>query len=165
MSANDRDPLESVVSPIVESQGFDLESVKTSPAGKRRRVQIVIDSDAGVDLEECADVSRLISRALDETNAMGEQPYLLEVSSPGVSRPLALPRHWRRAVGRLARVTFVDGGSATGRVIDADDAAALIDVDGDERRIAFDTVRKAKVQVEFKSADADGAADSNGEAG
>jgi ribosome maturation factor RimP len=163
MSATDREPLELVVTPIVESLGLDLESLKTSPAGRRHLVKVVVDSDDGVDLDRCADASRLISRALDETNAMGEQPYTLEVTSPGVSRPLTLSRHWRRAIGRLARVTFTSGDTVTGRVTDTDEAGATLDIDGGSRRIEFDAVRKAKVQVEFKSADSKDAADSNGE--
>lgn len=165
MSAADRDLLESVVSPIVTAQGLDLEDVKVAAAGRRRRVQVIVDSDRGVDLDRCADVSRQISRALDDTNLMGEQPYTLEVSSPGVSRPLTQPRHWRRAVGRLTRVTLADGTSLSGRVTAADETGATIDVDSTPRRVEFGDVRKAKVQIEFRSADDGGTAGTNGESG
>jgi ribosome maturation factor RimP len=81
---------------------------------------------------------------------MGDGPYTLEVSSPGVTRPLTLPRHWRRNVGRLVRVVLSDGGVVTGRVTAADEHEAVLDVAGRTREVHYDKVGKAKVQVEFR---------------
>ena len=86
---------------------------------------------------------------LDDSDVMGVQPYTLEVTSPGVDRPLTQPRHWRRNAGRLVRVSCRDGSTVTGRIAGSDDEAASLDVDGTERRVAFADVAKAKVQVEF----------------
>ena len=84
---------------------MDLESVRVSVAGRRRLLRVVVDSDHGVSLDDAADVSRDVSAALlDATDVIGDVPYTLEVSSPGVDRPLTEPRHWRRAAGRLVRV-------------------------------------------------------------
>jgi len=83
---------------------MDLESVRVGSAGRRRLLRVIVDADGGVSLDGIALVSREVSARLDATGAMGEAPYTLEVSSPGVDRPLTLPRHWRRAVGRLVRV-------------------------------------------------------------
>ena len=93
--------LAELIEPVVAAAGMDLESVRMSVAGKRRLLRIVVDGDGGVSLDDAADVSRGISAMLDEGNALGEVPYTLEVSSPGVDRPLTEPRHWRRA-GRQA---------------------------------------------------------------
>src|SRR5439155_892857 len=82
-------------------------------ARRRRLLRVVVDADGGVDLDNIALVSREASARLDDTGAMGEAPYTLEVSSPGVDRPLTQPRHWRRAVGRLVRVP-ASGPSAPG---------------------------------------------------
>ena len=96
--------LVAVLEPVAAAAGMDLESLKIGAAGRRRLLRVVVDADGGVGLDEMADISRDLSARLDATGAMGEAPYTLEVSSPGVDRPLTLPRHWRRAVGRLVRV-------------------------------------------------------------
>jgi ribosome maturation factor RimP len=83
------------------------------------------------------------------SRVLGEQPYTLEVTSPGTDRPLVLPRHWRRNVGRLVKVTLAGGDTVTGRVTASDDTHAVLDVDGAEHRVAFDEVAKAKIQLEF----------------
>ena len=95
-AVNDR-KLAGLIEPVVAAAGMDLESVRMSVAGKRRLLRIIVDSDHGVSLDETADVSRDISTLLDANNALGDAPYTLEVSSPGVDRPLTEPRHWRRA--------------------------------------------------------------------
>jgi ribosome maturation factor RimP len=86
---------------------------------------------------------------LDETDAMGNQSYTLEVSSPGVDRPLTLPRHWRRNRGRLVKVALADGTELTGRIVETDDTSAGVDVDGTVRTVALPDVTKARVQIEF----------------
>lgn len=153
MTTTMRDRLQQIVEPVVAAEGLDLEELDLSQAGRRSRLRIIVDADGGVDLDRCAEASRLISAALDSTNAMGETPYTLEVSSPGVSRPLTAPRHWRRATGRLVRVTLADDGDVTGRVVSAGDSSAVLDVDGVSREVVYGEVRKAKVQVEFRRAD------------
>lgn len=141
--------LRTVVEPLVEQAGFDLDDLVVTSAGKRRLVRVVLDADGGVTLDQCAEVSRDVSRALDDADAMGNQAYTLEVSSRGVSRPLTLPRHWRRAAGRLVAVNLRDGGTVRGRLTASDDSSATLDVDGDARTVPYDEVAKAVVQVEL----------------
>ena len=145
-----RDQLRDVVEPVCAAHGFDLEALEVAPAGRRRRVSVVIDADGGVDLDRCAELSQAISGALDAANVLGESPYTLEVSSPGVSRPLRLPRHWRRNTGRLVRVTLADGGDLVARIETADDAGVVLDADGSARRLPYDAIGTARVQVEFR---------------
>ncbi len=151
MAATDtRDRLaEELTSPIGDL-GLDLEAVDLSSAGKRRILRVAIDKDGGVTMDDIADATREVSRVLDDTNLMGQQAYTLEVSSPGVGRPLTLPRHWRRNKGRLVKVTFREEEALTGRITDSDEAGALLDVEGTERRVEYAEVRKAKIQIEFK---------------
>jgi len=130
--------------------GLDLEAVDLSSAGKRRILRVAIDKDGGVTMDDIAGATREVSRVLDETNLMGQQAYTLEVSSPGVDRPLTLPRHWRRNRGRLVKVTFAEGEPLTGRITDSDEDGALLDVEGTERRVEYAGARKAKIQIEFK---------------
>jgi ribosome maturation factor RimP len=80
---------------------------------------------------------------------MGEQPYTLEVTSPGTDRPLTHPRHWRRNQGRLVKVTFADKTTLTGRIAESDDARAVLDVDGTPREVGYGDVKKAKIELEF----------------
>ena len=142
-----------VIEPLCAARGFDLEALDVVPAGRRRRVSVVIDADGGVDLDQCAEVSHALSSALDAADLFGDAPYTLEVSSPGVARPLRLPRHWRRNIGRLVRVTLQDGGDVLGRIKDTDETGAELEVGGSSRRLPYDAIATARVQVEFRSLD------------
>jgi ribosome maturation factor RimP len=150
-TAQAREHLLEVLTPVVSATGHDLEDVTVTSAGRRSLVRVVVDADGGVDLDAIADVSRAVSDALDADAPGGSAfagPYVLEVSSPGVDRPLTEPRHWRRAAGRLVQVT-VGEQTVTGRVQAADDAGVTLDVDGAPRQIRWGELGKGKVQVEF----------------
>jgi ribosome maturation factor RimP len=108
-AAPDTDKIIRVAEPVVHALGMDLESVKVTTAGRRRLLRMVVDSDGGVSLDEAALASRELSVKLDASDVMGDMPYTLEVSSPGVDRPLTERRHWQRAVGRLVRVPLTAG--------------------------------------------------------
>ncbi|TDC52047.1 ribosome maturation factor RimP [Actinomadura sp. KC345] len=117
-----------ILTPAVNEAGFDLEEVDVRPAGRRRLVKIVVDADGGVGLDDIARLSEAASGLLDGSDVLGTSPYVLEVTSPGVDRPLTEPRHWRRAVGRLVVAPLTEGGQIEGRVVAADDEAVEIDV-------------------------------------
>ena len=152
-----------VLEPVVRAAGMDLESVRVSPAGRRRLLKLVVDADGGVGLDEIAEVSREVSVRLDASGAMGEVPYTLEVSSPGVDRPLTEPRHWRRAVGRLVSAPLaVAGGddpgragaprrppTIGGRILAAGDTSVTLDVEGDHVEFDYAELGPGQVQVEF----------------
>ena len=147
-----------LLEPVLAKAGLDLEAVELTPAGKRRVLRVVVDSDDGVDLDMVGEVSQDVNEALDASDVMGETPYVLEVTSPGVDRPLTMPRHWRRSRGRLVKVNLVEGGDLTGRVTESDDQGVTLDVKGRSRTLAYDKIAKAKVQVEFRrEADTDAA--------
>lgn len=149
MSAATADRLRGLLTPVVAAAGLDLEGVDVTPAGRRRLVRVSVDKDGGVSLDDVALVSRAVSDLLDASDVMGAEPYVLEVSSPGVDRPLTEPRHWRRSVGRLVKVDLVGGAVVTGRVEAADADGVDLDVAGHDRRLAYGEVRVAKVEVEF----------------
>jgi ribosome maturation factor RimP len=148
--ADTRDRLADELTGPIGQLGLDLEAVDLTSAGKRRVLRVAIDKDGGVTMDDIADATREVSRVLDETDLMGQQAYTLEVSSPGVDRPLTLPRHWRRNTGRLVKVKLREGEPAVGRIRSTDEAGAVLDVDGTERRLEYAEVRKAKIQIEFK---------------
>jgi len=149
MAAVSRQRVRDVLEPVVAGAGYDLEDVTVTAAGRRSVVRVVVDRDGGLDLDAVADISRVVSEVLDADDVTGEMPYTLEVSSPGVDRPLTEPRHWRRAAGRLVRAAVREEKDVTGRVVSADDAGVTFDVDGSQRTVAYDVLGPGKVQVEF----------------
>ena len=153
-----------VLGPVVTAAGFDLESVRVGTAGRRRLLRVVVDADGGPSLDDIAVLSRSLSAELDSSGVMGEDAYTLEVSSPGVDRPLTEPRHWRRARGRLVRAPLAGGapgypGTVQGRVTEARADGVTLDVDGRLRDFAYPNLGPGQVQVEFGSPAGPGAAD------
>jgi len=144
-----RDQIEAELAGPLRALELDLESVEITPAGKRRILRVSVDKDGGVTLDDVADATREVSRVLDDSDVMGEMGYTLEVTSRGVDKPLALPRHWRRNADRLVKVDLADGDTVTGRITTSDDTAARLDVDGSVREVAYADVAKAMVQIEF----------------
>ncbi|HWA65008.1 MAG TPA: ribosome maturation factor RimP [Mycobacteriales bacterium] len=136
--------LRDLLGPVVTAAGYDLEDVEVSTAGRRSVVRVVVDRDGGIDLDAVAEISRPVSEALDAADAFGESAYVLEVTSPGVDRPLTEPRHWRRNVGRLVEVDGV-----TARIADATDSGVVLDVDGSPRELGYAELGAGKVVVEF----------------
>lgn len=137
------------IRPVVTAAGLDLESVQVKVVGKRRQLIVTVDSDSGVSHDDLDRVSRNISELLDAGDAFGEAPYTLEVSSPGVDRPLTEPKHWRRARGRLVRVKAAGEGSVEGRVLAADADGVTLGLAGGERRFTYPGLGAGSVQVEF----------------
>jgi ribosome maturation factor RimP len=148
-----RQQLAELLAAVVESAGYDLEDVTVTQAGRRSVVRVIVDADGGVDLDDVAQVSRAVSDALDEGSQFAG-PYVLEVSSPGVDRPLREPRHWRRNAGRLVRVS-ADGTPLLGRVVATDDGGVTLDVDGARRHLPWTGLGPGRVQVEFNRPDVD----------
>jgi ribosome maturation factor RimP len=134
-----------LLAPVVADAGYDLEGVAVTTAGRRSVVRVVVDRDGGIDLDAVADLSRVVSDALDHSDVLGDAPYVLEVTSPGVDRPLTEPRHWRRNIGRLVRTDTV-----TGRVVDATDEGVVFDVSGEQRLVGFGDLGVGHVEVEFR---------------
>jgi ribosome maturation factor RimP len=159
--AAQRERLATAIGPAVAATGCDLETVSVSPAGRRTVVRVVVDADTGVSLDEVAAVSRAVTDVLDarDTELFGNTPYVLEVTSPGVDRPLTEPRHWRRAIGRLVEVP-VAGTPTRARVVAADaDGVELADESGDRTRHGWAELGRGKVQVEFGRVEAGGDGD------
>lgn len=142
--------LRPVVADAVGALGFDLESLDVQVAGRRKLIKVVVDAEDGVELDVLSEVSRAVSAALDEHDELIAGSYTLEVTSPGVDRPLTLPRHWRRARLRLVRVRPHEGPEFTCRVGAADDDGVEVLVDGALRRLSYRTVARAVVEIEFR---------------
>jgi ribosome maturation factor RimP len=145
----DRDSLLALLGPVVTESGLDLEDVVVTPAGRRRLLRVVVDRDGGLELDLVAKVSTDVSRVLDESDVMGGAPYVLEVTSPGVDRPLTDRRHWRRNLTRLVTVTTAESTSLEGRLVEVDDDGIGVESDGAVTRLAWDRVGTGRVRVEF----------------
>lgn len=151
------DSVRRVVGPAVEEAGLYLEDVAVSRAGSRSLVRVTLDlpEDAvgSLDSDALGEASRAVSAALDADDVV-PGAYTLEVSTPGTSRPLTEPRHFRRARTRLVRLALVDGGTVQGRLVDVvegDGGTELVLDDG--TRVALAQVRTGKVEVELKRLD------------
>jgi ribosome maturation factor RimP len=140
----------SVVEPVVSAEGFEVESLTVTAAGRRSILRLTVDADEGVDLDSVARLSRAVSDALDEADAAAfAGPYSLEVSSPGVDRPLTDERHWRRATGRLVTVN-IDGKPVTARVTEVKPSGVTLRDASDRTIVAgWSTLGAGRVQVEF----------------
>jgi ribosome maturation factor RimP len=153
MSTTQSERLRELLEPLVTSQGLDLEEIAVDSVGRKRVLRVVVDSDTGADLDAIADVSRALSAKLDETNAMGDAAYDLEVGTPGAERLLTEHRHFVRATDRLVKFQLTEGGE----LIDED--GLDVEVPGvkgrkaTSRRLGFPEIAKARVQVEFSRKD------------
>ncbi|MBN1093514.1 ribosome maturation factor RimP [Blastococcus sp. TML/M2B] len=158
------------IEPVVLGAGYDLEELVVTPAGRRSVVRVVVDRDAGVTLDDIAEVSRAVSEVLDsEDDGMGRTPYVLEVTSPGVDRPLTEQRHWRRNTGRLVTVVVGPAGrteQVTGRVLAVEDGGVTLAVEAQgkpgakkrpptPRQVPWAELGAGRVQVEFGRAPAE----------
>jgi ribosome maturation factor RimP len=157
------------IEPVVAGAGYDLEELVVTPAGRRSVVRVVVDRDQGVTLDDIAEVSRAVSEVLDANDdGMGRTPYVLEVTSPGVDRPLTEPRHWRRNIGRLVTVAVgpvAARGEVTGRITAVGDTGVDLAVEAPgkpgakkrpptPRQVPWADLGPGRVQVEFGRADA-----------
>jgi ribosome maturation factor RimP len=142
--------LEPIVAEAVAAAGFDLDGLDVQQAGRRKLVKVVVDGDDGVGLDEVADISRAVSAVLDDHDELIAGAFTLEVTSPGVDRPLVRPRHWRRARYRLVRVTPVEGPEFVGRAGEAGESSVKMLVDGSLRDVLYIDVARAVIEIEFR---------------
>ncbi|MGV9610370.1 ribosome maturation factor RimP [Streptomyces sp. NPDC003631] len=159
MSTTQSERLRELLEPLVNSQGLDLEEIAVDSVGRKRVLRVVVDSDTGADLDRVADVSRALSAKLDETDAMGEGTYDLEVGTPGAERLLKEHRHYVRAVDRMVKFQLTEGGELIARILKVDDEGLDLEVPGvkgrkaTSRRLTFPEITRARVQVEFARKD------------
>jgi len=148
-----REAVIAVLTPVVEAEGYFLEDVDLRAVGRRLVLRILVDTETGVNLDDVANASHLISEVLDEKDPFDDEPYTLEVSSPGVDRPLTMPRHWTRNLGRLVAVTLTNSKQLTGRISSIDGDVVVLEFDNKGRKttqqIPLAEIAKAIVQVEF----------------
>jgi ribosome maturation factor RimP len=135
------------ITPAIEAAGCYLEEVTLTPAGKRKIMTVIVDGDTNLSLDQVTAVSKEVSAIVEVLPALGDTPFTLEVTSPGVDRPLTHPRHWRKNHGRLITATLEDGKVVKGRI----GASTEVDVEIDSLKIAYAAMKRALIEIEFKS--------------
>ena len=145
-----REQLITQIAPVIRAVGYELEDVSVNRVGRRSLVRITVDSDDGVDLDAIADVSRAVSDCLDADDPFNTS-FVLEVTSPGIDRPLTEPRHWRRNVARMVTVD-VAGTPTTARILAVHTGGVELDVAGKGGSVVnadWTDLGLGRVQVEF----------------
>ena len=141
----------SAIEPTITTAGLFLESLQISTAGKNRMIRVLVDGPKSLSLDEVTAITKPISERLDAVVELGERPFTLEVSSPGVDFPLSLPRHWQKNVGRLVSITDVAGAKISGRISSVTETEVILEMaKGEVRHFDIKSVKEALIQIEFK---------------
>jgi len=148
-----QDELDRLIRPVIEGMGFEYVGLEYQSNPKNRLVRIYIDREPeGINVDDCADVSNEISALLDVEDPVAGH-YSLEVSSPGIERPLFEPDHYRRFVGESASVHLFapldNRRKLTGSIVEADDERVVLRVDGENIAVAFAEIRRANLKPDL----------------
>ena len=152
-----KDHITEHITPALHQAGFFLEDVHIASPGQHRIVTVIVDGESALNLDQVTIASKLVSELLDAATFMGETPFTLEVTSPGIDRPLTLPRHFAKNIDRLLKVTKTDGVVVLGRILshtDSDVTLSVVEKKGSrEISIAFADIKRAQVEIEFNRKD------------
>jgi len=150
------DNLSELLAPVFRESGLLLEEIRVIPVGRSRIISVTIDHDErNLDLDEVAATSRAISELLENYSQLGDNPFTLEVTTPGVDRPLSKAHHWRKNIGRLVSIAQTDGQKLVGRLKSHDSNSALFEVKGGEVSVSLGDIKRAAVEIEFNRKDGD----------
>jgi len=143
-----KEDISAAVTPALSALGFYLEDVTITSAGRRSMLTIIVDGDTHLSLDQVTSATKAIGEIAEGLQSLGDTPFTLEVTSPGLDRPLTKPRHWRKNIDRLVKVVSLDGSVVNGRIKSATETDVLI---GDVS-IEFSAIKRATLEVEFKQA-------------
>ena len=154
-----KDQISELITPALHQAGYFLEDVNIVSPGQHRIVTVIVDGESGLNLDQVTVASKLVSELLDEAPFMGETPFTLEVTSPGIDRPLTLPRHFAKNVDRLLKVTKNDGIVVTGRIRSNTEGDVTLEVaekkEVKEVTVPLADIKRATVEIEFNRKDGD----------
>ena len=152
-----KDQISELITPALQQAGYFLEDVNLVTPGNHRIVTVIVDGESALNLDQVTVASKLVSELMDEASFMGEIPFTLEVTSPGIDRPLTLPRHFAKNVTRLLKVTKTDGIVITGRITSNTESDVTLSVvekkETKEVVIALADIKRAVVEIEFNRKD------------
>jgi len=138
--------ISAAIRPIIEATGNYLEELTITTAGKVKILTVIVDSDAHLNLDQVTAVTKEISLVIEELPVLGDTAFTLEVTSPGLDRPLTKPRHWRKNLDRLVKITMTSGQVIEGRIGAATETSVLVD----ENTVSFEDIKRAVLEIEFK---------------
>jgi ribosome maturation factor RimP len=138
--------ISAAIRPIIEASGNYLEELTITSAGKVKILTVIVDSDTHLNLDQITAVTKEISEVIEALEELGESAFTLEVTSPGIDRPLTKPRHWRKNFERLVKIVMNSGQEIQGRIGEATERTVLV---GDEK-VSFEDIKRAVLEIEFK---------------
>lgn len=141
-----KEEISAVITPALKSLGFYLEDITITSAGKRSMLTVIVDGDTHLSLDQVTVATKAIGELVEGIQSLGDSPFTLEVTSPGIDRPLTKPRHWRKNIDRLIKVILLDGKEVKGRIKDASELSATVD----QQVILFTDIKRAILEIEFK---------------
>ena len=141
-----KEEISAVITPALSDLGFYLEDITITSAGRRSMLTVIVDGDTHLSLDQVTVATKAISEIVENIQSLGQTPFTLEVTSPGLDRPLTKPRHWRKNIDRLVKIVLLDGKEIKGRVKDATEISATVD----EQVVKFSDIKRATLEIEFK---------------
>ena len=141
-----KEDISTAVTPALSALGFYLEDVTITSAGRRSMLTIIVDGDTHLSLDQVTSATKAIGEIVEGLQSLGDTPFTLEVTSPGLDRPLTKPRHWRKNIDRLVKIVLLDGSVVNGRIKSATETDVLVD----DVSIEFSAIKRATLEVEFK---------------
>lgn len=143
---SNKEQVAAAITPAIESLGFYLEDIAITSAGRRSMLTVIVDGDTHLSLDQVTVATKAISEIVENLPTLGNNPFTLEVTSPGLDRPLTKPRHWQKNKDRLIKIILIDDKEITGRIKDS----TQVDVTVDEQLVKFADIKRATLEIEFK---------------
>ena len=138
--------ISAAIRPIIEASGNYLEELTITSAGKVKILTVIVDSDSHLNLDQITAVTKEISEVIEALEELGDSAFTLEVTSPGIDRPLTKPRHWRKNFDRLVKITMISGQDIQGRIGEATETTVFV---GDQK-VSFEDIKRAVLEIELK---------------
>jgi ribosome maturation factor RimP len=141
-----KEDISAAITPALEALGFYLEDVTITSAGRRSMLTVIVDGDTHLSLDQVTSATKAIGEIVESIQSLGETPFTLEVTSPGLDRPLTKVRHWQKNINRLVKVVLQDGSEIKGRINAVNEANSVVG----EIKVNYSDIKRATLEVEFK---------------
>lgn len=141
-----KEDISAAITPALEALGFYLEDVTITSAGRRSMLTVIVDGDTHLSLDQVTSATKAIGEIVESIQSLGETPFTLEVTSPGLDRPLTKVRHWQKNMNRLVKVVLHDGSEIKGRINEVNEASSVVG----EIKVNYSDIKRATLEVEFK---------------
>ena len=141
-----KEEISAAITPALSDLGFYLEDITITSAGRRSMITVIVDGDNHLSLEQVTVATKAIGEIVENIQSLGESAFTLEVTSPGLDRPLTKPRHWRKNIDRLVKIVLIDGKEIKGRVKDVSEISTTVD----DQVVKFSEIKRATLEIEFK---------------